>query len=202
MEHDHKMRSSIDPFVDGSEYLIGLLDEPRIHGIVSAILGGDYNYMSSDGNYYVGDTNWHSDQLSEDPYQSLKIAFYLDTVTQGTGCLRVIPGSGYSGDKFDGLLDEVVRLTGQNRNEEIWGVHGSEVPAYAVDSEPGDMLLFNKKTKHSSWGGSSARRMFTYSFEQRFSADLMPWLKELIKGRINRGYDRAYGEVLLDVASP
>lgn len=202
MEDDHKSRSYIEPFVDRSEYLSRLLEHPRINAIVSSILGYDYNYTSSDGNYFDGSTNWHSDQFPKEPYQSLKIAFYLDFVTRDTGCLRVIPGSCHRGDRFTESLNEVVPLSRQNHNEEVWGVHGSEVPAYAVDSEPGDMLLFNHKTKHSSWGGSRARRMLAINFEQRFSDDLMPWLKDLTKKRMNLGYDRAYGEVLLDVASP
>ena len=33
-----------------------LLDDPRIHDIAASILGDDFNYMGSDGNFYVGDT--------------------------------------------------------------------------------------------------------------------------------------------------
>ncbi len=43
-------------FADRSEYLSGLIDDPRIAGPVASILGCDYNYAASDGNYYVGDT--------------------------------------------------------------------------------------------------------------------------------------------------
>ena len=41
----------------------------------------DWGYGGSDGNYYVGDTMWHSDHRPHVPYKSLKIAFYLDRVT-------------------------------------------------------------------------------------------------------------------------
>lgn len=54
--HEGIARSCIVPFVDQSEYLSGLLDDPRIDGIVGSLLGEDYNYLGSDGNYYVGDT--------------------------------------------------------------------------------------------------------------------------------------------------
>ena len=87
LEHDHKERLSIEPFVDRSEDLSGLLDDPRVHGTVSAILGDDYNYSSSDGNDYVGETNWHSDEFPKALHHSLKTAFYLDPMTSDTGKL-------------------------------------------------------------------------------------------------------------------
>ena len=159
-EHNYKEKSTIIPFADRSEYLSSLLDGPRIDGVVTSILGVDYGYGTSDGNYYVGDTKWHSDHLPDDPYHSLKVAFYLDPVSRDTGCLRVIPGSCHWGDKFTAAVNEVVPVTTSSRPE-LWGVHGSEAPAYAIESEPGDMLLFNHKLKHSSWGGGDRRRMFT-----------------------------------------
>src|SRR5438046_7932662 len=63
--HDGKARSCIAPFADQSEKLSALLDDNRIDGIARGLLGDDYNYMGSDGNYYVGDTGWHSDGWHE-----------------------------------------------------------------------------------------------------------------------------------------
>ena len=199
--HDYEQRSTIVPFADRSEYLSGLLDDPRIDGVVASILGDDYGYGSSDGNYYVGDTKWHSDHLPTDPYHSLKVAFYLDPVRSDTGCLRVIPGSCHWGDKFTNAVNQVVPLTTANRPE-LWGVHGSEVPAYAIESDPGDVLLFNHKLKHSSWGGGDRRRMFTYNFEQHFRDDLMGSLREILIPFYERDEDSPYGEALLRTAGP
>src|SRR5688572_29248113 len=75
--HNGKARSCIVPFPDRSELLSGLLDDPRIHGIGTSLLGDDFNMMASDGNYYTGDTGWHSDGWSKD-IRHIKIAFYLD----------------------------------------------------------------------------------------------------------------------------
>lgn len=60
-QHEGKARSCIVPFPDQSEYLSSLLDDPRIHDIIASLLGDDFNYTSGDGNFYVGDTQWHSD---------------------------------------------------------------------------------------------------------------------------------------------
>lgn len=46
----------LSQFIDQSEYLSSLIDDLRIYEVASALLGLDYNYESSDGNYYVGDT--------------------------------------------------------------------------------------------------------------------------------------------------
>ncbi len=201
-QHDYTQRSMIAPFADRNEYLSGLLDDPRIDGVVESILGDDYNYAGSDGNYYVGDTKWHSDHHPYAPYHSLKIAFYLHPVTRDTGCLRVIPGSCHWGDKFTEAVDEVVPVTAESRPEQNWGVDGSEVPAYPIESEPGDMLLFNHKTKHSSWGGGDRRRMFIYNFEQHFPDDLLPSLRGLLERRREGGEEAPYGDAMLHTADP
>ena len=107
-EHDYKRRSSIVPFIDQHPYFCGLLDDPRIEGVAGDILGHDFNYSNSDGNFYVGDTGWHSDLGHAAPYLTMKIAFYLDEVTKDTGCLRVIPGSHTSGDSFAGTLSDMM----------------------------------------------------------------------------------------------
>ena len=92
-QHDHKQRLYLFPFINQNEYLSSLLDDPRINGIARSILGKDFNYLHSDGNYYVGDTYWHSDKYADDNKLTIKMFFYLDHVTRDTGCLRVIPGS-------------------------------------------------------------------------------------------------------------
>ncbi len=47
-------------FLDQTDYLASLIDDPRIDGIFPSLLGEDCNYLGSDGNFYVGDTHWHS----------------------------------------------------------------------------------------------------------------------------------------------
>ena len=203
--HDHLKRSMLIPFVDQHAGLSALIDDPRIDGVVGSILGDDYNYEASDGNYYVGDTKWHSDKEPLDPHESLKIAFYLDPVTAATGALRVIPGSVHAGDSFLNALHEAVPFTTRSKPEEFWGVSGAEVPAYAIDSQPGDMLLFNHRIKHSSWGGGDRRRMFTFNFEARYDEAELPQLRQKIfddtSGR-EASMTRAYGEAMIRTAGP
>ena len=168
---------------------------------MSSILGSDYNYATSSGNYYVGDSMWHSDQHLDTPFHSVKVAFYLDPVTRDSGCLRLIPGSFNHGDAFSDALHAVVPISAKNRSREVWGLHGSEVPAVAIESTPGDMVLFNHKTKHSAWGGGSKRRMFTYNFEERMTGTQVPYLARTVADACARN-GAIYGEAMLRTAGP
>jgi hypothetical protein len=194
---DGTRRRSIVPFVDQRAGLCALLDHPGILAVVGNLLGPDFNYVSSDGNYYTGDTGWHRDSL----YQSnsyIKLALYLDRVTKDTGCLRVIPGSHHEAALkiWDGTVTA--------ESEANFGVHGRDIPAVPLENEPGDVLLFNHRVLHSSWGGSSSRRMFTMNLGRRAKDpkemdDLISYISYHIRGH---GAPAPYGKAMLETASP
>ena len=54
VEHPETQRTYIVPFIGQSEYLSSLLDDDRVDGIFSSLLGEDYVYLGSDGNFYSG----------------------------------------------------------------------------------------------------------------------------------------------------
>jgi len=193
--HDGTTRSALVPLPDKSEYLSSLLDDPRIHDIASSICGEDFNYYSGDGNYYVGDTGWHSDGYNQRPVKSIKIAYYLDPVTTNSGALRVIPGSHRNIDSFGDLLES--HLT-----SDIFGMTGDQIPAVALESNPGDVLVFNHRIKHSSWGGSDARRMFTMNFTERYPNHLIADLKDFLSGEARFFLDRMHGTEMIKTATP
>ena len=203
--HDHTHRSALIQFIDQNEHLSSLIDDPRIDGVIGSLLGDDYNYSGSDGNYYVGDTQWHSDGYREKSGVSLKMAFYLDPVGRDSGCLRVIPGSHKYGDRFAHALEEV-RVQGgmaaQSRSEELWGIPPSEIPAVALESQPGDLVMFNHCIKHSSWGGGTRRRMFTLNFEERYAEENLDQLREAMAVETRFWIERNYGETIVQTASP
>lgn len=200
--HDHKQRSALLPFIDKDEYLSSLIDDPRIEGIAASLLGDDFNYETSDGNFYVGDTNWHSDGFADRKYLSLKMALYLDKLTADTGCVRVIPGSHRFSDSFAQSLHEAIGNPREPRSEELWGIDGKNVPAIAVENEPGDLVVFNHNTKHAAFGGSTRRRMFTINMEQRFAEEDLPMLREIMGKETRFWIERAYGEAMLRTAGP
>ena len=194
--HDGKARSCIVPFIDQRERLSGLIDDPRILGIATALLGDDFNYMGSDGNYYVGDTGWHSDGWHPE-IRHIKIALYLDRLTRDTGCLRVIPGSHLIDDAYAQKLQTQVR-----KSQELWGIHGRDVPAVALDVTPGDVLVFNHNTKHAAFGGGNHRRMFTINLCQRYPEAKIGELRQYIAGAARFWIEEAYGPAMLRTAGP
>src|SRR5207248_45926 len=194
--HDGQARSCIAQFIDLNERLSSLIDDPRIRGIAASLLGDDFNYMGSDGNYYVGDSGWHSDGWHRE-LRHVKIAFYLDPLTRDTGCLRVIPGSHLPGDRYAEMLQERVR-----KSEELWGLHGRDLPAVALETLPGDLVCFNHNTKHAAFGGGARRRMFTINLCQRYPEHRIEELRSYIAGGARFWIDRAYGEAMVGTAGP
>ena len=154
VSHDGSKRSCIVPFIDQRERLSTLLDHPKLVGLISSLLGEEFNYLGGDGNFYTGDTNWHSDGFHH-VGKFMKVALYLDEVDRNGGCLRVIPGT----HRFDIFRDWPARRASESR--ERWGIEQSDVPAVPLETQPGDVVAFNHNLMHASFGGSTRRRMFT-----------------------------------------
>lgn len=195
-KHDGKARSCIARFIDHNDLLSSLIDDPRILGIATSLLGDDFNYMGSDGNYYVGDTGWHSDGWHP-KQRHLKIAFYLDPVTRDTGALRVIPGSHHPEDRYAKDLQARIYKSTEN-----WGLAGPDIPSIALETQPGDIVCFNHNTKHAAFGGSSSRRMFTINLCERYPEDSLQDLRNYISGAARFWIDRAYGPRMIATATP
>ena len=130
------------------------------------------------------------------------MALYLDVVTKDTGCLRVIPGSHRQDDVFANRLHDVTPRSRVNHTEQQWGLDGSEVPAHAIESVPGDLLVFNQAIKHSSWGGDDRRRMFTMNFSERYRGEDIDLLREDVAGLASFWTEKPYGDAMVETASP
>lgn len=164
-QHDGTKRTMFGGPIERTAKLCTLLDDPRIVGILSGILGEDFNYCSGDGNYYTGDTGWHPDGNWGQLF-AVKIAFYLDPVTKDTGCLRVLPGSQ---DPDHYVRRHKINL---NQSQDLYGVAPRDFPGnVALETTPGDLLIFNHDTYHSAWGGGTRRRMFTMNCTRHYHTE-------------------------------
>ena len=195
--HDGVRRSCICPFPDLSEYLSAFLDDPRIHDIAASICGEDFNYTGGDGNFYAGDSHWHSDGYDRNRLMSIKIAFYLDPLTRDTGALRVIPGSHRVGEQYADDIERDIRDSGK-----VWGLSGREVPAVALETTPGDIVVFNHNLKHAAFGGSGRRRMYTMNFCCRYPEDRLGELRHMLGSEARFWIDRIHGEAMIRTAGP
>ncbi|MBA3846686.1 MAG: phytanoyl-CoA dioxygenase family protein [Planctomycetes bacterium] len=181
--HDHQQRSCIGAFIDRSETLSDLVDDARVDGIASPLIGDDWNYMGSDGNLYAGDTPWHSDGWNRGVVRNIKLAFYLDPLTRDSGCLRVIPGSHRIDDRYAETLQTELGT---------WGALGANLPAQALETRPGDVAIFDHNIKHAAFNGTGRRRMFTMNLSSRIPERLLPDLREGLKGAARFWVDEAY----------
>ena len=84
-----------------------------------------------------------------------------------------------------------------------WGVVGPEVPAVALPSEPGDVILLNHMTAHASFGGVAKRRLMTAVFFPRLDDT---GIHQLVEANRRRGFTRRHvfgdGAPILRTASP
>ena len=195
-KHNGTRRTCIVPFIDQSARLSTLLDHPIIEGIASGLLGDNFNYIGGDGNYYTGDTIWHSDGW-HDEATYIKIALYLDPVTKDTGCLRVIPGSHVVGNPNLPLLRRV------NQAETAFGIAQRDVPCVPLESQPGDVVVFNHNLHHAAFGGSNSRRMFTLNLCNQATTDAeLKDLRSFIAAQGRFWIDHLHSDIMRDTASP
>jgi hypothetical protein len=192
--HDPSKRTCIVPFIDQRERLCTLLDHPHLESVLTELLGDDFNYVGSDGNYYTGDTSWHPDG-NHRVGQYAKVALYLDPVTRETGALRIIPGSH--------RLEAGWSARDAGRSQELWGIDPRDVPAVALESRPGDVVVFNHNLMHAAFGGSTRRRMFTLNLCRHCrTPEEIQALEDYTSHHARFWIDRTHSEIMRDTASP
>lgn len=105
----------------------------------------------------------------------------------------MIPGSHILDDTY---ASRVTKLMGTG------GVDGSSLPATAVETKPGDVVVFNHNCKHAAFGGGGKRRMFTMNLCQRYPQEKLGDLRKYLEGIARFLVDRPYGEIMIATAGP
>ena len=156
-------RVALQPFFERRPFMARLLDDDRIYGIGEDLLGPDFLWWGSDGNLYVGDTAWHADTETPEDLPWVKVAIYLDPLTKDDGCLRVIPGThrDMDPDPYASLRRPV-----SNPDFRPFGVAPSDIPSFAIESRPGDVVVFTEHVLHASFGGAPGRHQHAINFAE------------------------------------
>lgn len=164
--HGDERRIIIPSFITKDDYLRSLLDDPRVTGIVSSLLGPDYEYAESDGNLFDCESHWHSDIYGAPiEFKHLKLSFYLEPLRADTGAIRVLPGTNSVEHEY---ATAVRRLTWDSTKlEDTFGMDPRELPGVALESDPGDLIIWDFRTIHASYGGGVRRRLFSVNFRER-----------------------------------
>jgi ectoine hydroxylase-related dioxygenase (phytanoyl-CoA dioxygenase family) len=163
--HFNDRREILAGFVKQHPRLEALLADPRVVNIVSTLISPDYEPCESDASLFYCDTSWHADTFGSplDVYH-VKLSFYLDPLVAATGAIRMIPGT----HKYDSPYAELLRdrLSDHAAIERHFGVRPDEIPAWALETRPGDLVVWNMAILHASFGGGERRRLFSLNFRQ------------------------------------
>ena len=149
------------PFFELHPQLVNILDDDRIHQIPESLLGSDFFLDQTEGHLRAGDTPWHGSTNFSEGVRFIKVAMYLNPLVSSNGCLRIIPGTHRIGNPD---LFKDLRTTNKNPKYSPFGLSPSEIPCVALESNPGDVLVFTEKVIHGSFGGSSKRLQICASF--------------------------------------
>ena len=196
-------RQQVNGFVERDSDLASLIEDDRVYEIAEATLGKNFVWIGSDGNRYLGDTGWHPDGSNFD-YTRIKFLFYLDSLQRNTGALRVIPGSHLP--MFHSILFPLIQRSDSSitaygvrapkrhdPNASGFGCASFDIPSVAIETNPGDMVIFNQNIWHSSFGGRPGRLMFTMSFGEcpRNEEDLT-YLRTMYEGQLRHIKERQF----------
>ena len=137
-----------------------LIEDDRLFTAIEKLLGPDFVWYGTSCNLFGGDSPWHPDQHEYD-IGSIKALLYLEPLRLNNGCLRVIPGS-HRPHLHEALEPE--QPPSNNPKRPMFGLSGPEVPACALETDPGDLIIFNKCLWHAAFGATENRRMVSFSF--------------------------------------
>jgi hypothetical protein len=164
--HGGERRVIIPAFITKNERLSQLLDDERVTGIVRSLLGDAYEYAESDGNLFDCESIWHADTYSAPmSIHHVKVSFYLDQLRGDSGAIRVIPGTNFFQEKFARALRS--RMNDVSKIEDEFGVDARELPSVVLDTDPGDVVVWDFRTIHASFNGNKGRRLFSINFREK-----------------------------------
>jgi hypothetical protein len=164
--HGGERRVIIPAFITKNERLSQLLQDERVTGVVRSLLGDQYEYAESDGNLFDCESIWHADTYSAPmTIHHVKLSFYLDRLRGDSGAIRVIPGTNFFNEKFARALRS--RMNDVSKIEENFGVDARDLPSVVLDTDPGDVVVWDFRTIHASFNGNKRRRLFSINFRER-----------------------------------
>jgi hypothetical protein len=122
---------------------LSLLD--RAGDLAEGLLGGSVLPTRAKAVRYIGNTSWHTD--SESPLTSIGFIAYCESLNAENGALRVLPGSHHREYR------EAIRERGVTADTAL-----TSVPAYVIETAPGDLILIDEHLFHASYGGAIRRQ--------------------------------------------
>jgi hypothetical protein len=165
--------------------LTALAEDDRIYGALEKMLGSGFIWAGSEGQRGRVSTTWHNDRpgKNQNKYTRIKVHLYIEPTTKETGALRVIPGSHRS--PYHESLERLMNRHGETNDSANvdkdesdrvqllpFGVEGKDIPCYAFESNPGDVIFFHQNIFHAVYGGlGEGRRYIAMKFAAKPTTD-------------------------------
>ena len=158
-------RDVIPGIINLHPVLAQLTTDRRILDIADALLPEGYTFLPGDGSRFRSETTWHVDGVGiKKKIRNIKMALYLDPLDGDSGALRMIPGSHRLDDMYTRQVREAIMV--ESTLSDIIGVEGSEVPSWTLNTEPGDLLVWDRRVLHASYNNNTTnRRMLAFGFK-------------------------------------
>jgi len=198
--HYNRIRMMLPNLPDRDPALHGLLASPRLQDVATKLAGNNFNYVPSEGNIFSGDTIWHSDEYNPfiqmpENHTYFKIALYLDPMTTNQGGFRIIPGSHHLGGFYQMLQTHL------KDNTQAYGLTPEKIPCIILESQPGDIIVFNYRTQHATCGTTHPRRMLYFGITSEFTGNHQRHGVKIARS-LNKAFGKVYAEPLSSTQNP
>ena len=170
---ENNSATSVRAIVERHPKLTSLAEDDRIYGTLEKLLGPGFIWAFSEGQRGRISTSWHNDRpgKNQNKYTRIKVHLYLEPTTKETGAIRVIPGSHRSPyhESLEPLMNRHMHKNDAMKDKEggvgnnhtlPFGVEGPDIPCYAFESNPGDVIFFHQNIFHAVYGGLGERRRY------------------------------------------
>lgn len=122
-----------------------IADDTRLWRIAEQLLGPVTVACPALGECLIGDTPWHTDPGIGDPW--VRFRMHLDPCRTHDGALRFVPGSQHR--DFREHVDSYRAAASADGSANL----AVPFPFVAVETDPGDVIAFDPRTRHGSMGG-------------------------------------------------
>ena len=161
--HRFHSQLAMPDFIERHPRLAGLAADERITGAVAGLLGPGATYVNSDGSIYCCETEWHYDSPTAAPERRhAKFTLYLEALDHASGAPRVLPASHHDPGLYQGPLRPYLGFDGAI--EQRTGLRGEDLPFWTLRTDPGDLLVWDFRLMHSSYGSVERRRQFALNY--------------------------------------
>jgi hypothetical protein len=169
-----------------------MLDSEHILEVVEDLLGEDFVFAVSEGIQHYEGSKWHHDSISPEGHTHIKMGLYLDPVRADTGCLSILPGSQYTPyrERMEKYGDEILSLD-------------RKVPGtYPIESDPGDVVVFDVKLYHGAFGNNLRRAIYLNFYQKPVSQEESEHIIKLYRNDSTKNGWTYYTPELFENASP